>query len=366
MNFLERSAVLKLVGYNYLPAERIFERCSRIHTCVHCTQLTALKDKIEYCIKPFTRSRLKPPFSGLELAVMAGAAPYSRDVTVVSGLTDFYANTERPLTTVTFTTLGYRHPGEGHHVLVEPVKVSLHRTRTPKGIFDFLGLPAELRNVIYKRLFVFDTIGFSATENTGRVYLEAHCRVKEGEERPFVKPISDTVPLTKLLALLATSKKIHSEAVPYLYHDNALLLSIEDMGDVLGRLALSRAKHLTKISIDFSRISCVSRAGQHLDKLAALRKLATVEDLAKLEFKFDPKDDALLQTKGFEHLAIGIENRAAITSFEQIPFFVQLALVASLAKEVVFTNQGLCPGIEAWVTEAVAKNKPPKQQPGCE
>ncbi|TKA68950.1 hypothetical protein B0A55_08240 [Friedmanniomyces simplex] len=174
-------------------------------------------------------------------------------------------------------------------------------------------------------------------------------------------------PLPKVLALLRTCRQIRDEAVPYFYRDNALRFTLKDMGQVLSRLAPSRAEHLSNVYINFCDLSRITQASAQFGMLYALGRLVAVNRLRRLELESAPEDDKELETLGFAHVAIGvgIKERGAITSFEQIPMFVQLALVAARARELVFTDKGLCPRIEGWILGEVERLRQAEGQSGA-
>ncbi|TKA75741.1 hypothetical protein B0A55_05907 [Friedmanniomyces simplex] len=169
-----------------------------------------------------------------------------------------------------------------------------------------------------------------------------------------------------MLALLRTCRQICDEAMPYFYRDKAFRFTLKDMGQVLSRLAPSRTEHLSNVYINFRDLSRIAQAGAQFGMLYALGRLVAVKRLRRLELKFAPEDDKELQTLDFAHVAIGIgiKEQGAITRFEEKPMFVQLALVAARARELVFADKGLCPRIEGWIFGEVERLKQAEGQSG--
>lgn len=109
-----------------------------------------------------------------------------------------------------------------------------------QGTFDFMALPAELREKIYKMLLVYPKPGFTLADH--RIWRGNECEylhqlgllsrdavdVTAYPDSPDDQESSDTpedeVPverLNKMLAILSVSKQIHHEALPVFYGQNS-------------------------------------------------------------------------------------------------------------------------------------------------
>ncbi|KAI7534925.1 hypothetical protein KC331_g12297 [Hortaea werneckii] len=146
-----------------------------------------------------------------------------------------------------------------------------------KGTFPFLDLPAEIRNEVYKLLLQFPESGIKihslgeSGQEDDRVAMKVFSRI-DGDEDPFdhvsklpvhgvcwdIKP----PPTFEILALLATSKQIHSEACPLFYSLNRFRFSsIRALHTVLtDPTQKNRLQHIRSIQINLLRQS------EHLHK----------------------------------------------------------------------------------------------------
>lgn len=133
-----------------------------------------------------------------------------------------------------------------------------------EGVFDFLGLPAELREKIYKMVLVFPKPGLRYWEGPDLQYDDEDARVTElgllsrDDVEPPTYDGSSKLPennirvkgLASDLALLGTSREIRQEALHIFYGRNSFHFeSPWDLPWVLGKLTQDTLQHFGEIRI---------------------------------------------------------------------------------------------------------------------
>ncbi|PPJ50750.1 hypothetical protein CBER1_08124 [Cercospora berteroae] len=118
-----------------------------------------------------------------------------------------------------------------------------HLDPTRQSVFHFMGLPAELREKIYKMLLVFPQPGLTHADrpqqevkrepSLSKLGLTSHAH-KEESPRPYLQEtVHNSIaiePLKKVLAILGVSRQIRDEALPIFYGRNAFqFASIEHL-----------------------------------------------------------------------------------------------------------------------------------------
>ncbi|KAK3661206.1 hypothetical protein LTR56_000329 [Elasticomyces elasticus] len=373
-------------------------------------QKVVLKDEIEQLLVEYTTyATTKPPFPIEELFVMAGVCsgkspitgedalewivqtfPYytqavlRKHVRVASGREYFHTNSmpdiPEALRHHAIPLVSVHDPATvtfNNHMTVKKYDVPLPAARTflrhhleedRPGVFPFFDLPPELRNCIYMMMLFFDERGFKY--NYHRVVNPPGIKVfmqlpsREGDQVPGANDGADmylstwvnpgdwmTAPsFAKILGFLQTSKQIRNEAMPYFYSDNRFFFNTaNDFAFAINSLETDRFKHLSDIHIKFE---WPYEYPQDLPR--ALQRLATVENLRRLQLDFST-DDVWLKMEAKERRKMGVNRLRKFIRIDQIPIMVQLAFAASHADTLVITGQ--CTLIDGYITGEVARLK---------
>ncbi|KAK4894559.1 hypothetical protein LTR27_007200 [Elasticomyces elasticus] len=367
---------------------------------------TELKAEIEAVIAEYTKPESgKPPYTTAQLVVMAAICSAETDVTeqgtlrwltrtfpyytqhainefialrssydsylgyggydsindkVTPDIKEALKSYDLPLQTVRVAPTAYS--GTRKQLMLSPARIYLQPVLEYKrrGTFEFLKLPAELRNVVYEMLFVFHEQGFTETWHQSQRTLP--CRdaehydptisVEPGTHRSNYQQVR--APSTsKVLAILRTCKQICNEAMPYFYRDNHFryetLDAFSSSISSLNHQASHRVQHLSSLYIGFR-----AHGAEGGYVLGALEALKTAKNIRRLDLKFE-SDDEWLGMRPKMRRALGSRRTLAFTKFEQIPVFPPLAVIASHARELVIT--GDCPQIEAYLAGEVKRLK---------
>ncbi|KAK5729149.1 hypothetical protein LTR15_002291 [Elasticomyces elasticus] len=373
-------------------------------------QKVVLKTEIEQVLVPYTTDPTKkPPFPIEELIVMAGVCsgkspitgedalewivqtfPYytqavlRKHVRVASGREYFHTNSmpdiPEALRHHAIPLVSVHDPATvtfNNHMTVKKYDVPLPAARTflrhhlekdRLGVFPFFDLPPELRNCIYMMMLLFDERGFKYNYHRVvnppgiKVFMQSPSR--EGDQVPGANDGADmylstwanpgdwmTAPsFAKILGFLQTSKQIRNEAMPYFYRDNRFFFNTaNDFAFAINSLETDRFKHLSDIHIKFE---WTYEYPQDLPR--ALHRLATVENLRKLQLDFST-DDVWLKMEAKERRKMGVNRPRKFIRIDQIPIMVQLAFAASHADTLVITGQ--CTLIDGYITGEVARLK---------
>ncbi|TKA23271.1 hypothetical protein B0A50_07328 [Salinomyces thailandicus] len=271
------------------------------------------------------------------------------------------------------TTPGDMEEGIKYTVELAAGRIYLSRwlERERNGIFPFLKLAPELRNIIYKMVFTYPpgglTVQYTTIDRESRRSMQV-CALERidgkteppgqtwGEQHPEDRDVTD-IRITSMgsaLGLLSTSKQVHAEAAPLFYNLNPFYFAgIIPLNHVLADpINASRMRHLREVRFDldlcknsgynFPAIKVFIPAMKALSSLPALRRLTvTLLNCRFLEIKTSARRELGGRVKKY-------------TRISQIPGFNDLAVAASKAQEVVFEEdyEGL---VEEYVKEEVAK-----------
>ena len=150
--------------------------------------------------------------------------------------------------------------------------------------FNFMGLPAELRILIYQMVLLLPKSGvsirlgswYSRTSTTARVFTrKIHQSINEvdvfGQLRREDRLLR-VAPLAQHLALLSVNKEVFAEASKVFYGENTFVFdSPDDLKFVLDRMSSDRASRLERIALDFAP----SDAGHAIENFRAMAEKLT-------------------------------------------------------------------------------------------
>ncbi|GIZ47102.1 hypothetical protein CKM354_001020200 [Cercospora kikuchii] len=355
-------------------------------------QPRALKDEVEELIRLWRHSKHKPPFTTGELVVIAHVlsdlkpqrlkeihykilstlAYYNRRA-LLAFTDQFDAEASASYDSEEKSQLGHILPGlyeaarDFEHPLncvdefdpshdtdvcenkytmcAKAARIYLRDRLEPlrQGYFDFMGLPAELREKIYKMLLVYPRPGLTLADNA-REPIHRNVRLGLWSRTDLEIPahISDTeVPenefavgsLTKTLAVLVVSKQVRQEALPVFYGRNTFNFgSLRSLDRALELLSHETVKDIRDLRIVVNR----KRMG---DPLPQLKKLRSFEALRKLTLTV-PRDSAF-----WNHICIyDDENRAAtpseLSKLKRVTELNEIIALTKRAKHVEFRGDG--------------------------
>lgn len=197
-----------------------------------------------------------------------------------------------------------------------------------KGVFDFLALPAELRNTIYEMVFQLPSeIVFVSPDD---IYVVSRPEEKN-PVRTFADIDDDTDEAFQMerkdlnLSLLQVSKQIHAEAIPFFYRQNRFhCVELNRSVSFLHPLSTARLDHLTKLRLGLSlqggpQVASLQLFGPVMYKLAQASRLR--------ELEISVRDDEWLSMSADRRRILGRSRK--FTSYSQIPGFADLARVCS-------------------------------------
>jgi len=238
-----------------------------------------------------------------------------------------------------------------------------------KGTFPFLELPAEIRNVIYDMVFTFPEPGFGFGTPKQQIPFSFKLLAREHDLHPppaswstmakrmrvwnnkiYDWSLPTSGPINKVLSLLTVSNQVHHEAVSCFYQINAFhFLDFGRSSTLLARMPMSRAKHLSRVSINLDLGTVFKRSGEGTMAffVAGMTSLATAERLERLDVQ--AADYGWLNMNGKDLLLLG--RRRDFKSIAKIPGFRELAVAASKTKELNIS--GDCPKIQAFLQAEV-------------
>ncbi|KAH9826769.1 hypothetical protein Tdes44962_MAKER03312 [Teratosphaeria destructans] len=225
------------------------------------------------------------------------------------------------------------------------------------GHFHFLGLPPEVRNLVYDLLFDFsktgiivkaDCLGYNIVPRYlafQTVELEPDQESSRDSIRPYYnRPRGLELPkLSSLLALLCTCKQVCNEAMPRFYR-NRFVLDLQAFS-LLHHLAAPRAEHLSHVRLNLTlRYTSIHHGIEHFP--SGLRALARSKHLQNLEVHI-ASERTWIKLNPIGRHRLGWEKKRTFKKMEEIPYMKDLVVLA--AKVEKLTISGDCPQFTALV-----------------
>jgi hypothetical protein len=169
-------------------------------------------------------------------------------------------------------------------------RIYLQRTVgfAPPGSFPFLGLPAELRTIIYEMVFQYPASGLWLDryrwdrDHTARFQVASKHFAEEfsqdGRALDIIRRYGQRFGQSsqEALSLLSVNRQIYEESLPIFYRNNLFYCpKVTKLGQYLRGLAPARRQHLRQIAFKYlpQDVDVTPAAFQYLGSLPNLRKL---------------------------------------------------------------------------------------------
>ena len=233
-----------------------------------------------------------------------------------------------------------------------------------EGVFRFLHLPAELRNVVYEKLFSFGQSGIQVSCKDNSWADWKNIRVSYDAYGPY-DTSRQLSPPKELFALLSVNRQIYGEAMPYFYSLNhQKFRNMEELA-IIGRLMPScRLRYVKELSFEIfpSRNSTYAYRHKLRDFKSGLQRLADLCQPRKLTIYFMP-DDYILSTS--RRLLGGLVSERQLRQVSRLPGMRTVTELATRADELMLepcmgresTNNQAPSQLEAFILTEAAMYK---------
>lgn len=223
--------------------------------------------------------------------------------------------------------------------------------------FDFFGLPAELREVIYEMVFAYPKSGLEPTSRIDSRFRVSSRSFEEGLdfktwEGTLAKRTQQnhilylfTKSISNILAPLTINRQFYEEAMPIFYRINHFRFTdVHGLDSFLSGLAPARREHLAHISFYYSSYTTDEKFAENAFKL-----LSEIDYLRRLDIRI------------FENKWTQQARPNDLKTYQSVKDIPGLKVLKSLRGLEEVTFHGPCPKVEEMLRESMLKPKPKRR-----